>query len=146
MTARAHGTFDHPADMGVFGRGPSLAAAFEEAAAAMFELVVRTDGLAAERGRLRVSCSAVDREELLVEFLNELVAEADLADMAFLSVEIESIVDEERGWRLDASAAGVGRARLAGRLLGEVKAATPSGVRVVRRPDGGWEAACLLDM
>jgi len=132
--------------MGVFGRGATVADAFEEAAQAMFELVVDTAGLARTGTPRRVACAADDPEELLVEFLNELIAEADLAGEAFLSVEIDTLDGNERGWRLEATALGAGRESLGGRLRGEVKAATPCGVRVGRLAGGLWEAVCLLDM
>ena len=141
-----HGTIEHPADMGIFGRGDTLAVSLEEAALAMFELVVDAEGLGTPTERLRVSCEADDPAELLLEFLNALITAADIADLVFVYVEILSIVEGESGWRIEADASGMRRSAFEGRLLAEVKAATPCGLHVGRDRNGRWESRCVLDL
>jgi SHS2 domain-containing protein len=145
MQARGHGTIDHTADMGVHGWGGSMAAAFEETALAMFELIAVLDGLAAERETI-VSCDGSDAEELLVEFLNGLLSKAGVGDMVLVSVEIERLERREERWTLAARALGVPVERAAGRYLTEVKAATYYGASVRMNEGGRWEARCVVDL
>lgn len=145
MQARGHGTIEHTADMGIRGWGASIAEAFEETALAMFELMADLDGVTADR-EITVSCNGIDREELLVEFLNALLARADLEEMVLQSVEVGRVENAGGQWSLTARAGGAPRETVAGRLLTEVKAATYYGASV--RMSGGdrWEARCVVDI
>ncbi|MBT9569000.1 MAG: multifunctional CCA addition/repair protein, partial [Thiobacillus sp.] len=66
--------FPHQADMGVRGIGPTLAAAFEQAALAMTAVVTDPDRVAADEA-LEIRCEAPDYELLLVDWLNALILE-----------------------------------------------------------------------
>lgn len=119
--------------------------AFEEAAAAMFEIMLDGTGLETSKAA-DVSCMGDALEDLLVEFLNALISSSDIEDIAFLEVDIGSMVYGKKGWTLAATAKGVARGEAAERFLTEVKAATYCGVSVAEVGKGRWEAQCVVDL
>lgn len=145
MAIRGHDTIEHIADMGVRGWGTGIEQAFEETALAMFELMIDGAGLQPCEGA-HFEVKGRTLPELLIEFLNRLILDADLAELAFLSVHVDSI--EERGsvFRLEGGAKGVTRSDVRDRLLDEVKAATYYGAAVVKDENGRWEARCVVDL
>ncbi len=145
MTARGHDTFEHTADMGITGWASGPEGALEEAAQAMFELIYDVEGVKAQR-EITVHASARGPDGLLVEFLNELLSRADLEDLAFTKVEIESIDVAGYEWSGRGRVSGVDRNGMAGRFLSEVKAATWHMAYLGREPGGMWRARCVVDM
>ncbi len=145
MPTRGHETIDHTADMGIRGWGATAAEAFEETAAAMLELV-------ADRAALRPSVSvplrrrAPDLTGLLIEFLNALVAEADIGDLVIVAVAVDELVERRGCWTIAATAAGVPVSEARAALRIEVKAATYCGAFVRREEDGFWTAQCVVDL
>lgn len=75
-------TFDHEADIGIRGFGACPDEAFAHAAAAMYSVMVNIDSIE-PRERREVRVSAPERELLLVEWLNALLAESDIERMVF---------------------------------------------------------------
>lgn len=75
-------TFEHEADIGIRGFGGTLEEAFENAAAAMYSVMVNIDTVKPLEKRA-VTASAPDRELLLVEWLNALLSLADIEHMVF---------------------------------------------------------------
>jgi SHS2 domain-containing protein len=142
---RGHETIDHTADMGIRGWGGSCLEAFEEVAAAMFEIMADTKGVAAA-GRVPVACTADDIESLLIEFLNGLIAKCDLEGMIPTSVSVLRLERAGGAWVIEAEARAVPLAEVSDRLLTEVKAAAYYGARVWERGSGGWEARCVVDL
>ena len=130
--------FNHDADVGIVGRGPTIEAAFVAAAEAMF--AVMTD-LAAVRPvqTLDVAFDEPDLELALVTWLNTLLAEARSARLALGSFALDRGDDRWSGiargepWRDDLER-GV-----------EVKGATLTGL-AVRQTGGVWEARCVVDV
>jgi SHS2 domain-containing protein len=131
--------FDHDADVGIVGRGPTPAAAFADGAAALFALV--TDTAAVEpRETLRVDFEEDDLELAFVRWLNLLVAHASERGLALASFALERKGDLWRGeargepWR-EGLERGV-----------DVKGATLTALSVRRARDGTWEARCVVDV
>ena len=130
--------FDHDADVGIIGRGPTVESAFEAAAAATFGLMV---SLPAVRSRevVRVRFDEPDLELALVSWLNLLLAEARAAGLALgrfqLRREGTRWLGEAWGepWR-ESLEPGV-----------EVKGATLT-MLAVKPVEGGWEARCVVDV
>lgn len=145
MRSRGHGTIEHVADMGIHGWGSSCADAFEETAEAMFELMAELEGLESDRD-VAVSCEGTDLEELLVEFLNRLILQADIEDVVLERVTIDRLEYTGGRWLLTARARGLPREQAAGRFLIEVKAATYYGASVRESSEGRWEARCVVDL
>jgi SHS2 domain-containing protein len=139
-SGRSHDHFEHEADVGVRGLGPSKAAAFEAVAEALTEVIPDLDRVRPSEA-VTVACSAPDEELLLVEWLNALVYEMATRKMLFsrFTVEIDGLdlKGEARGEPVD-----VARHRPAA----EVKGATFTALEVTRQDDGRWRAQCVVDV
>ena len=138
--ARGWEHLPHVADIGVRGFGPTMAAAFEEAALAL-TAVITDPATVAAREAVKVSCSAPDRELLFVEWLNALVYEMATRRMLFRSFSVA--ID---GSHLDATARGERVDRVRHEPAVEVKGATSTALRVEPLPDGRWLAQCVVDV
>jgi SHS2 domain-containing protein len=145
MSIRGHETLDHTADMGIQGWGRTPAEAFEEIAAAMFELTVDAHGLAASR-RVSIAVEGIDLTELLLVFLNTLLSQADITGTVFLKSGVSALEKRGRGWILETVAEGVPLEEARDRLLVEVKAATYCGASVTENKTGAWVARCVVDL
>jgi SHS2 domain-containing protein len=145
MLSRGHETVDHTADMGIRGWGNTVAEAFEEAAAAMFELMADPRGLVPSR-RSTISRDGADLTELLIEFLNGMLSDADLSGTVYLGAAITRLEKAGGKWALDAAIEGVPLDEVRDRLRIEVKAATYCGASVRETDPGAWIAECVVDL
>ncbi len=138
MTDQSYSYFDHDADIGVSGRGDTLEAAFEAAAAATFAVMADLSQVREER-TVRLEFEEADPEFALVTWLNRLLAEAHGEGLVFcrfrLTRQDGRWLGEARGepWRAELER-GV-----------EVKGATLT-MLSVRRTGGRWEARCVVDV
>jgi SHS2 domain-containing protein len=132
--------FEHVADVGVRGWGPSLAVAFEQAALALTAVICEPRQVR-PRDSVDIECSAPNPEILLVDWLNAIVFEMSSRRMLFarFSVEIEDN-------RLSGRASGETIDPSRHRPATEVKGATLSELAVTQSPDGNWTAQCILDV
>jgi SHS2 domain-containing protein len=132
--------FAHDADIGVRGRGDTLAEAFTAAALALTG-VVTDPGLVREEREVEIACEAADPEALLFEWLNAVVYEMDIRGLLFgrYQVAIE-------GGRLRATAFGEGVERERHHPAVEVKGATYTALSVRQDEGGGWVAECVVDV
>jgi len=133
-------TFEHGADIGVRGYGATIEEAFANAAKAMFSLmIVDFDQLRPEKA-VDIACEGMDYESLLVAFLNELLAQADINRMLFCDFEISiadlSIKGKAKGEKIDMSRHEPGV---------EVKGATFTMAKVEKK-DSQWMAQCVVDV
>lgn len=133
-------TFAHEADVGVRGSGPSMAAAFAEAAVALTAAVC-DPGRVVAREPVPVACAAPDDEMLLVDWLNALVFEMATRGMLFSRFEV-SISDRH----LTATAWGEPVDIARHQPAAEVKAVTYCELAVGRDADGLWFAQCVIDV
>jgi SHS2 domain-containing protein len=138
MTAWEH--FPHEADIGVRGRGATLAEAFEQAALAM-TAAITDPALVAAREVVDIACEAPDEELLLVDWLNALVYEMATRKLLFSRFEVRS-----DGRRLSARAHGEPADSVRHQPAVEVKGATYTALRVAREADGSWLAQCVVDV
>jgi len=140
MEAAAFETFEHDADIGVRGRGGTLAEAFANAALALTSVVTDPAGVR-QALAVEVHCEADGEEALFFDWLNALVFEMATRQVLFARYEVT--VD---GAKLAARAFGepveVGRHQPAV----EVKGATWTGLRVSHDGDGRWVAECVVDV
>ena len=133
-------TFAHDADIGVRGRGATLAEAFANAGRAL-TAVVTDPASVREVLSVEIACEAADPELLLFDWLNALVFEMSTRRVLFARYEVKV----------------GGRACLVARAFGEpvevarhqpaveVKGATWTGMRVARE-GGSWIAECVVDV
>lgn len=135
--------FEHGADIGVRGFGPTRAVAFEQAALALVAVVTDPSGVASQEV-VDLACEAPDDELLLVAWLNAVVTEMAARRMLFgrFEVRIDGQHLAARAWGETASVARHQPAV-------EVKGATCTALRVAPI-DGatgkGWLAQTVVDV
>jgi SHS2 domain-containing protein len=132
--------FAHGADIGVRGRGATLAEALAGAATAMTAVITDPARVRAERP-VDIHCEAPSADLLLVDWLNALVYEMATRSMLFSRFDLQS-----DGRTLEARAWGepVDVARREPTV--EIKGATMTALQVGRAADGEWMAQCIVDV
>src|SRR5512145_1053365 len=132
-------TFEHEADIGIRGFGRTLEEAFAHAAAAMYSVIVDLGRVEPNVSR-SVNASADDREQLLVEWLNTLLAISDIERLVFskfeVRIEANALAGTAWGEHLD---------RSRHRPNVEVKGATYHQLSV-RQENGRFVAQCVVDV
>jgi tRNA nucleotidyltransferase (CCA-adding enzyme) len=132
--------FEHRADVGVRGIGPTKERAFEQAALAMTAVVV--DPCELRPGvRVDVACEDADDELLLVDWLNALIYEMATRKLLFGRFEVRF-----DGPKLTGTAWGEKVDVRKHQPAVEVKGATLTELRVERDADGRWIAQCVVDV
>jgi tRNA nucleotidyltransferase (CCA-adding enzyme) len=132
--------FPHQADMGVRGVGPTLAAAFEQAALAMTAIVTDPASVAPAMA-VDIDCEAPDNELLLVDWLNALILEMAARHMLFSRFKVS--LDEHR---LHATAWGEAVDVEKHQPAVEIKGATYTELKVDKDESGEWLAQCVVDV
>jgi SHS2 domain-containing protein len=132
--------FEHKADIGIRGIGKTLAEAFEQAALAIFEIMVETKELELDKSQA-VEVEGNDLDELLIAWLSELLFLKDIEGKMFSRFAITSInnnklIAKVYGEPIDASRH---------KLKLEVKAATYTQL-IVEKKNDHWIAQCLVDV
>jgi SHS2 domain-containing protein len=132
-------TFDHEADIGIRGFGATIEEAFENAAVALYSVMVNVHRVRPKERRI-LEVSAPDSELLLVEWLNALLSQSDIERMVFSKFEVKingtSLIGTAWGEMLD-------RGRHQAHV--EVKGATYHMLSVQER-DNGYVAQCVVDV
>ncbi len=131
--------FEHMADMGVRGIGPSREAAFEEAAMAMCAAISDPE-LVRPEIIVEVDCAAKEDEFLLVDWLNALIAEMSARRMIFGKFAVV-ITDGHLHGRAWGEVVEPSRHHPAV----EVKGATLTELKV-KNDSGLWTAQCVVDV
>ena len=132
-------TFAHDADIGVRGRGATLAEALANAGRAL-TAVVTDPASVRDVLSVEIGCEAKDPEALLFDWLNALVFEMATRRVLFARYEVK--VD---GARLAACAFGEPVDVARHHPAVEVKGATWTALRVARE-GGTWVAECVVDV
>lgn len=136
----AYHYFDHDADIGIVGIGRSLPEAFAEAARAMFAVMADLQTVRPARS-ISVRCQARSREELLVAWLNALLAESEARHLGLCEFHVEQLSDTA----LRSRARGEPWDPARHRLKAEVKAATYCMAEVVQEHDA-YRCQCVIDI
>jgi len=131
--------FPHDADIGVRGRGKTIAEAFEQAALALTAVVTSAD--IRPIARIEIRCHRHDLELLFVDWLDAIIYEMAVRRMLFgrYSVEIEGA--DLRGV-LWGEPVDVSRHAPAC----EPKGTTLTALKVARDCHGLWSAGCVIDV
>jgi SHS2 domain-containing protein len=129
----------HDADIGVRGRGRSLAQAFEQAALGLTRIV--TDSPVAADVQVDVECSQGDLELLFVDWLDAIIYEMATRNMLFgrFTVSIEGLALKGSLWGEPVNVIRHAPAC-------EPKGATLTASRVARDESGLWSAQCVIDV
>jgi SHS2 domain-containing protein len=132
--------FEHGADIGIRGEGPTKEEAFEQAAVALTGVL--TDPARVQEGlAVEFHCRAPDDELLLLDWLNSIIYEMATRKMIFRRYRVRISGGELHGigW---GEPVDVARHQPAV----EVKGATCTGLRVARSQNGNWAAECVVDV
>jgi SHS2 domain-containing protein len=132
--------FEHGADIGVRGVGPSLSIAFEQTALAMMAVITDLKNIASTHD-ITIDCSSTDREILLVDWLNSLIYEMATRHMLFGRFKVNIIND-----KLTAIASGEYIDIKKHHPAVEIKGATLTELKVAANENGSWLAQCVVDV
>lgn len=133
-------TFAHDADVGVRGRGQTLAEAFAAVAIALTAAVCDPAKVAAITA-VPIACEAPDDELLLVDWLNALVYAMATQRLLFSRFEVR--IEHHR---LQATAWGEALDLVRHQPAAEVKGASYCELAVRQTADGDWLAQCVVDV
>ena len=140
MSQPAWEHFYHMADIGVRGRGETLAQAFEQVAIAMTAVVTEPERIKPLQA-IDVSCDAPDQELLLVDWLNALVYEMATRKMLFSRFEV-TLQEQQLTARAWGEKIDIARHE----PTVEIKGATYTELKVAQLTDGTWMAQCVVDV
>jgi len=133
-------TFEHTADVGLRARAPDLEGLFEDAARALFSVIVVNLDAVRPVQEIAVRVEGCDHEDLLHDWLVELLYTFETRHLLFSDFEVEL---DAAG--LTATARGEPVDPKRHELDAEVKAVTYHGLRVEQ--DGeGWLAEVIVDL
>jgi SHS2 domain-containing protein len=96
---------DHTADITIECWAPSLNEAFEQAALATFEVILDTSTVEPQT-TTDVVVTGTDLEELLVQWIGELIALIDINGQFFCRFHVDRIEETQDGYILEARALG----------------------------------------
>ena len=134
---------DHRADIGVRAFGPTVESAFIQAARGMFAVMVELDAVRSVESH-DVALASAMLDELLVDWLSDLLAQKDLNGLVFGQFEV-SIRDGANGWRLAGRALGERLDRGRHDPRAEVKGISHLGLSVQCERDR-WTACAVFDV
>lgn len=132
----------HTADVLLAVKGATLKRLFENAAAGLFDLVTDRTTVRPRRA-IKVEASGLDRENLLVRFLSELLFLEDTRGWRFRSCRVTAL--DRDAFTLHAVAHGESFDSDRHPRRKEVKAITYHQVRIARRA-GAWRVRLVLDV
>lgn len=133
--------FDHDADIGIRGEGPSVEDAFEQSALALTAVI--TDEDVAALTTVEIAGEAPDLETLFFDWLNALVYEMAVRGLLFSRFDVT--IGQNGGYRLQAKAWGESVDQARHKPAVEVKGATYTELSVESH-NGSWSAQCILDV
>ena len=137
----AYEFFEHTADIGVHIFGANLPELFQNAAAAMY-VALGTLEKSGVRSQKSVKLHAGSLEDLLHDWLAELLYEVEANHLLFDDIEITGIASGKLTARLSGGPIDFARSR----TNEEIKAVTYHQLRVEQQPDGAWQATVIFDV
>jgi len=131
---------DHTADIGIKANGETLEELFETAAEAMFDQIVDTRRLKG-LGRSRLEVTGIDREDLMISWLRELLFLWNGREMLVKRLAIKAISETA----LSAVVIYDPYDPQTHEILTDIKAVTYHGIRV-EKSEAGWESTVIFDV
>ncbi|MCX8158582.1 MAG: archease [Candidatus Diapherotrites archaeon] len=135
--------FEHKADMGIRGIGKNIEEAFSEAAMAMLTIMYETKKIKPKK-KIVVETYADSLDNLLVNFLNEILYQKDVSEISFCKAKVKEIKKIKDQYKLLAELLGEKKPNKK-IFITEVKAATYSQLKV-KEEDNYWIAECIVDV
>ena len=137
---KAFEIIDHTADVGIIAYGADLAELFSNAALALFSLIIQPESVE-EKLHRRLEVSSEDHDNLLVNWLNELIYVFDAEHMLFRRFDIDSLTEN------------LLRATCYGEMFDPARHTIKIGVKAatyhmltVERNGGGYKARVIFDI
>jgi len=147
MTQTPFKYIDHVADTRFIAYGSTLENVFENAASAMFSVIADTETIQPQV-EFEIELETVGLENLMVDFLSELLFLFDAEETVLKDVKVLKVVLEENaGEKLKISAVAAGEPidSTKHHFKTEVKAVTYNHIRV-EKTESGYEAEVVLDL
>ena len=125
---------EHTADITIECWAPTLKEAFVQAAIATLEVVVDTSSVNSKNA-VDISVSGIDLNELLVEWIGQIIALIDIKFMFFSKFSIETITQNDEEYTLEGQVWGetIDLERHDART--EVKAMTYADLKIITEPE-----------
>lgn len=131
--------FPHPSEQGIRGIGSTMAEAFEQVAKAMESIMVDLEKIEPKKER-KIEIDYKDKEELLIEWLTELLYLFDVEEMVFndfhVTMEKGKLRATAKGEKFTPEKHGSGTV---------IKAATYNELKVEKQNDK-YIAQCIVDV
>ena len=131
---------EHTADLRLKIRGSSDKELFINAAKGMFSVITSIDNIALKEG-ISVELRAPKKEDLLIDWLNELLFLMNTEDMLFREFKIYEL---NRGY-IKAEAIGERIDSKRHKIITEIKAATYHNIKIIS-DDSGWSCEVVFDI
>ncbi len=135
---------DHQADAGFLVTGTRVEQVFCEAAVALFSIMFDVNTIK-QRVTFHVRVTAVSHDELLVEWLSELLAQKEITRLIFSAFELTITGNREVGFTADGLAVGEPLDRDKHLTKTEVKGISYLGLSVACQ-NGVWAAQVIVDV
>jgi SHS2 domain-containing protein len=131
---------DHTADIGIKAYGSDLKELFKNAAFAMFDIMADLQGLKTSV-TVEVRKDAPNREELLIEWLDELLYNFYTKGLIFSTFEITELDDQHIVGKAHGRHIGENKSR----LKTEIKAATYHDLKIEQK-ENSWQTQLIFDV
>lgn len=140
MRKKTYELLEHTADIRIRVKAASLKSLFKTAAVAMFDIIAekKRPGAKPEK-KFTVKQSAETKEELFINWLNELLSLSAIKEIIFTQFQIKTL-DENR---IEAILAGIPLAQYT--VNKEIKAATYHELEI-KKTLKGWQAEVIFDV
>ena len=135
--------FETTADLGVEAKGKSLEEAFKEGAKGLYNIMVDIDKVD-KREAVEFEVEGESLEELLYNFLNELLFYTDVDNLVFSDFDIKIERDDDN-YKLRCTAYGEKIDKEKHNIKEEVKAVTYHKMEI-KQEDGGWKIRYIVDL
>lgn len=135
---------EHTADIKFLAYGDTLEEVFENAALAMFNVIIDTTKVSGEMAR-EISLTSPDLESLLVDWLSELLYLFEVDEIVFWKFRVEEIREVEGEYSIKALASGEEYYPESHPFETEIKAVTYNQLEL-EKTDEGWKAQVVVDI
>lgn len=135
---------EHTADIKFLAYGRTLEEVFENAALAMFNIIIDTGKVSGEMAR-EVFLKSSDLESLLVDWLSELLYLFEVDEIIFRKFQVKEIKEEGSEYSINARASGEEFYSESLPFETEIKAVTYNQLEIKRTADG-WKAQVVVDI
>ena len=131
---------NHTADISIKAYGKTLKELFENAATGMFNILADLEGITSST-ELEIKAEGLDKEELLITWLDELLYNFYTKHIIFCEFDITELTDKNLTAKVKGRFIGENR----NRLKTEIKAATRHDLRIEKKDDT-YEVQIVFDV